>query len=119
MRGLKTKHSSEDKEQEGLINWFRLKFPGMLIFHIPNGEQRALSVGVRLKKQGVVAGIPDLFIPALKIFIELKRKDGGVVSKEQEKIIAYLQRVGYTVWVCHGAEDASRQLLTFLKEREG
>lgn len=115
---MKSKSISEDKEQEGLVIWFRQKYPGMLIFHVPNGEQRALSVGIRLKKQGVVAGIPDLFIPSLKIFIELKRKDGGVVSKEQEKIIAYLQRVGYTVWVCHGAEEASLKILEFLKERE-
>jgi hypothetical protein len=111
------KSSSEASHQEGFINWFRLKFPDVLIFHIPNGEQRALSVGVRLKKQGVVAGIPDLFIPSLKIFIELKRKDGGAVSKEQEKIIAYLQRVGYTVWVCHGAEEASIKILDFLQSK--
>jgi len=116
---MKPKPITEAKHQEGFVTWFRLKYPGMLIFHIPNGEHRVVSVGVRLKKQGVVAGIPDLFIPSLKIFIEMKRKYGGVVSKEQEKIIAYLIRVGYTVWVCHGAEDASRKLLTFLKEREG
>jgi hypothetical protein len=116
---VKARTVTEDKEQGGFITWFRYKFPDVLIYHCPNGEHRVLSVGVRLKKQGVVAGIPDLFIPAWKIFIELKRKDGGVVSKEQEKIIAYLQRVGYTVWVCHGAEEASLKLLGFLKEREG
>ena len=114
---MKIKPATEDKEQEGFITWFRLKFPGVLCFHVPNGEHRVLSVGVRLKKQGVVAGIPDLFIPAWKIFIEMKRTKGGVVSKEQEKIISYLQRVGYTVWICYGAEDASRKVLEFLKER--
>jgi hypothetical protein len=109
------KHSSEASHQEGFINWFRLKFPNVLCFHIPNGEQRALSVGVRLKKQGVTAGIPDLFIPAWKLWIEFKRKEGGVVSEKQRKIMEYLTRVGYTCMVAHGAEDASRQVLEFVK----
>jgi hypothetical protein len=74
-------------------------------------------VAVRLKKQGVVRGIPDLFIPAWKTFVELKRVDGGVVSKEQEKVIDYLRRVGYTVLVCKGATDASIQLLETLKSQ--
>jgi hypothetical protein len=112
------KHSSEASHQEGFITWFRFKFPDVLIFHIPNGEQRALSVGVRLKKQGVVAGVPDLFIPAWKLWIEFKRKEGGTVSDKQRKIMDYLTRVGYTCMVAHGAEEASLKLLKFLKERE-
>jgi hypothetical protein len=115
---MKINCPTEHQEQVGFCQWISLKFPGLLCFSIPNGEHRAISVAVRLKKEGLTRGIPDLFIPSLKIFIEMKRKDGGVVSKEQEKIIAYLQRVGYTVWVCHGAEEASLKLLTFLKERE-
>ena len=107
--------SSEASEQEGLLTWFHHRYPDVLIYHCPNGEYRSPSVAVRLKKQGVVRGIPDLFIPAWKIFIELKRVDGGVVSKEQEKIISYLERVGYTVIVAHGATDASIQILEFLE----
>ena len=109
------KHSSEASHQEGFITWFRFKFPDVLIFHIPNGEQRALSVGVRLKKQGVVAGVPDLFIPAWGCFIEMKRKEGGTVSEKQRKMIDYLTRVGYTCMLAHGAEDASNQVLEFIK----
>ena len=90
----------------------------MLIYHCPNGERRSISVAVKLKKMGVVAGIPDLFIPAWKLYIELKREKGGVVSEDQKKIMAYLQRVGYTVFVCHGATEASVEVLKFLEERE-
>jgi hypothetical protein len=75
-------------------------------------------VAVRLKKQGVVRGIPDLFIPAWKMFVELKRVEGGVVSKEQMKIIDYLRRVGYTVLICKGATDASIQILETIKCQE-
>lgn len=115
---MKFKSLTEHSEQVGFVSWIRKKFPGLLVFAIPNGSYRDISTGKKLKDEGVTAGVPDLFIPSLKIFIEMKRKNGGVVSKEQEKIIEYLQRVGYTVWVCNGAEEASRMLLNFLKERE-
>ena len=75
-------------------------------------------MAVKLKKMGVVAGIPDLFIPAWKLYIELKREKGGVISPAQNKIISYLQRVGYTVFVCHGATEASVEVLKFLEERD-
>jgi len=116
--GKNKKIISEHSEQVGFVSWIRKKFPGLLVFAIPNGSYRDISTGKKLKDEGVTAGVPDLFIPSLKIFIEMKRKNGGVVSKEQEKIIEYLQRVGYTVWVCHGAEEASRKILEFLKDRE-
>ena len=110
--------SSEASHQEGFVNWFRQKFPGVLIFHIPNGEHRALSVGVRLKKLGVVAGIPDLFVPSWKLWLELKRENGGTVSPKQKAMMEYLSRAGYTCLVCYGATDASLQVLNFLKEKQ-
>jgi hypothetical protein len=74
-------------------------------------------VAVKLKKMGVVAGIPDLFVPSWKLYIELKREKGGAVSPAQKKIMSYLQRVGYTVFVCHGATEASIKVLKFLEEK--
>ena len=111
------KGPSETSEQIGLLTWFKNKFPGVLIYHTPNGEKRSISVAVRLKKLGVVRGIPDLFVPSWKLFIEMKRVDGGTVSPDQKKIMAYLERVGYRCLVCRGATDASRQILKFLEER--
>ena len=75
-------------------------------------------MAVKLKKMGVVAGIPDLFVPSWKLYIELKREKGGAVSPAQKKIMSYLTRHGYTCMVCHGATDASIQVLKFLEERE-
>ena len=42
------KHS-EHSEQVGFVNWFRAKYPHTLIFAIPNGEKRTISVATRLK----------------------------------------------------------------------
>lgn len=66
---------------------------------------------------GVVAGIPDLFIPAWNLYIELKREKGGVVSEAQKKIMAYLSRHGYTCIIGYGATDASIKVLKFLEEK--
>lgn len=107
---------SEHQEQAGFVHWFRHQFPRVLIFAIPNGEHRSVSVGKRLKAEGVVRGIPDLFIPALGVWIEMKRVKGGKLSKEQRETIRYLEGIGHTVIVGRGAQDASRQLLQWMKE---
>ena len=104
-------NSSEYMELVGFINWFRGRFPGVLIFHIPNGEYRHISVGKRLKAEGVVAGIPDLFVPEWRLWIEMKTVDGGTLSIEQKKIHNYLEKIGHTVIVGNGATDASRKVL--------
>src|SRR6056300_294656 len=92
-------HPSEHSEQVGLINWFRGRFNGVLIFAIPNGDKRALSVAKRLKAEGVTRGVPDLYVPAWNLWIEMKRKSGGRLSPEQKQIITYLQSLGHTVIV--------------------
>ena len=110
---LKTSHS-EHSEQVGFVNWFRAKYPKVLIFAIPNGEKRAISVAVRLKEEGVTPGIPDLYIPSCNLWVEMKRVKGGRISPDQKKIISYLESVGHTVIVGKGAGDASKQVLEFL-----
>lgn len=108
---------SEHSEQVGLIHWFRGRFPGVLIFAIPNGEKRAISVAKRLKAEGVVRGVPDLYVPQWNLWIEMKRQKGGRLSPEQKQVIDYLKGIGHTVVVGRGAEDASAQILHFLEER--
>ena len=106
---------SEHSEQVGFINWFRAKYSDVLIFAIPNGEKRAISVAKRLKMEGVVRGIPDLFVPAWTLWIEMKRVSGGRLSTEQRQMIKYLEGVKHTVIVGKGATDASQQVLKFIE----
>jgi len=104
-------YPSEHDEQVGFINWFRTKFPKVLIFAIPNGGKRSIGAGKKLKAEGVVAGVPDLFIPSWDIWVEMKRKSGGRLSPDQKKIIEYLESEGYHVIVAKGATDASKQIM--------
>tara|TARA_R100001244_G_scaffold47086_1_gene41922 strand:+ start:1299 stop:1637 length:339 start_codon:yes stop_codon:yes gene_type:complete len=107
---------SEHDEQVGFINWFRSKYPDVLIFAIPNGEKRAISVAKRLKAEGVVRGIPDLFIPQWTLWVEMKRVSGGRLSPEQKSMIIYLESVGQTVIIGKGATDASKKIMEFCDE---
>lgn len=72
-----------------------------------------MATAVALKVEGTVKGIPDLFIPAWKLWVEMKRIKGGVLSPEQKEIIAYLKRVNYCVIVGKGAEDAKTQIIAY------
>ena len=105
---------SEHSEQAGLVMWFRTKFPTVLIYAVPNGEKRAMSVAVRLKAEGVVSGVPDLHVPQWGLWIEMKRTRGGVVSPAQRDMIEYLEGIGDTVFVPKGAREASVLILDFV-----
>jgi hypothetical protein len=97
---------TEHEEQRELVRWFRQKYKGVRIFAIPNGGYRTRSTAAKLKAEGVMRGVPDLFIPAHNLWIEMKRSKGGVLSPEQRDWINYLEMLGNTVFVCHGADHA-------------
>jgi hypothetical protein len=82
------------------------------------GKSGQFTGAKRLKAEGVVRGIPDLFIPEWRLWVEMKRKTGGRLSTEQKSMINYLQNIGYTVIVGIGAGDASRQVLEFVRVRK-
>lgn len=113
----------EGAEQAALMSWAQMqswRWPELaLLFHIPNGGGRSKAEAGRFKAEGVKAGVPDLFLPVPRgehhgLFIELKRIDGGRVSKEQESWIKALQAQGYRVEVCKGWEDAAELLKNYL-----
>jgi len=107
--------NSESQEQVALVEWFRLKFPDTLIFAVPNGGWRHKATAARMKAEGVIAGVPDLFVPEWRLWIEMKRSSGGKVSTPQTYIMARLRELGYTCLVCRGAADAVEQIDGFVE----
>jgi hypothetical protein len=97
---------TEHEEQREVVRWFRQTYPGVRIFAIPNGGARGISQAARLKAEGVSAGVPDLFIPAHSLWVEMKRRKGGTVSKDQKDWIEYLESAGHRVIVSRGADEA-------------
>ena len=72
----------ESKEQQALFYWirnygFKLYPVLQMAFAIPNGGKRNIKTAMTLKKEGVLAGVWDIFIPYPKgdkggLFIEMK-----------------------------------------------
>ena len=111
--------SSEHNEQVGIISWFRQRYPGTLIFSIPNGGVRHIHTAITLAREGVVPGVPDLYVPKWNLWIEMKKEHGGVLSAHQHKIIAYLRdECKHEVIIGKGARDASAQILEFAKRNK-
>ena len=114
---------TEDQEQEAFVQWLRLK--GYSHFRVPNETYtRSWSQKAKNKKLGVSSGVPDLAIvvpdvwhaygdnvPANTytgrlVFIEMKRKKGGVTSENQKKWIKTLNEAGVQTVVCKGCDAA-------------
>ena len=106
---------TEHEEQREIVFWFRRKFSDVRIFAIPNGGWRSRATAAKLKAEGVSRGVPDLFVPAWGMWIEMKRSDGGRLSPDQKSWHLYLASISQTVLVCHGAEDAKRQIDAHIK----
>lgn len=132
----------EQEEQKALVT--RCQMEGIIIISIENSLQFPVnavldivkpyckitaidSIKERLNKlmatltnkryaQGMLKGCPDLFLPEYRLFIEMKRRDGGVVSLEQQKVHKILKVMGYEVVVCHGAKSAWQIIEKFRSE---
>lgn len=114
---------TEAKEQKALFEWAdraKGRYPALRwLFHIPNGGSRNLIEARHLKEQGVKAGVPDIFLPCpnpihMGLFIELKRRERGEVSKAQREWIAELNKAGYRAVVCKGWEEARDEIMKYL-----
>lgn len=110
--------SSEDMEQSIVMQWAQLnagRCPELrLLHHIPNGGDRRTREGAKLKRMGVLAGVPDLHLPVGRggfhsLYIEMKY-DGGKVSAEQVDFMLKAAEQNNYCCVCYTAEDAIRIL---------
>ncbi|MDA0238991.1 MAG: hypothetical protein O3A84_03055 [Proteobacteria bacterium] len=106
---MKTEH----EEQRELVQWVRQTYPGVRIFAIANGGQRSRTTGARLKAEGVSAGVPDLYVPAWNLWIEMKRETGGVLSAPQRDWLAYLDSIGHGTILGHGFQDAKEKIMLY------
>ncbi len=101
----------EHDEQRAFVKWFRLQYPKVLIFAVPNAAARDHNAASWMRAEGLVAGIPDLICPEWKLVIEMKRIKGSTISTEQYWMEEYFKRIGWTHFFAFGEEDAIRKLL--------
>ena len=122
---------TEYDEQRAVISWCRQysRFAGFEKLAMVHGDSSGVRVPIgcalKMKKAGAIKGWPDLFLPVplesqpgqyhcCGLFIELKRRQGGVVSREQKEIHRLLSKNGYRVEVCKGADAAIQAIIDYL-----
>ncbi len=103
---MKLNIPTEHAEQVTFVQEFKNAFPGIRIFAIPNGGYRHKATAQKIKAEGGEPGVPDLFIPAWNLWIEMKRTKGGRLSPDQKDWIAYLRTAGHYAIVCNGWQAA-------------
>jgi hypothetical protein len=114
----------EGQEQAALMAEIKLRHPEVfaLIYHVPNGGHRHMLVAVKLKQQGVKAGVPDLVLPMARggffgLYIEFKATspNDADVSASQTEWLRALNAQGYLAIVCRGHAEAMEQLRAYLR----
>lgn len=115
---------TEAQEQTALFQWAALmqgRIPELALLHsVPNGGSRHPIEAVHLKQQGVRPGIPDIFLPCARgpfhgLYIEMKRRKGGRVSVDQQRMILALRAQRYKVEVCRGWDEAKNTICEYLR----
>ena len=93
----------ESQLQTTCVNYFRIRYPNEVIFAIPNGGNRSSITGAILKREGVMAGVADLFIMAARaeyhgLFVEIKLPKGRVQESQQHfENLCILHGYGYRI----------------------
>lgn len=111
---------SEHQEQKTLITWFRLQYPlyARCLFAIPNGGMRNKVIAVKLKAEGVTAGVSDLFLMIPRggkhgLFIEMKALDGKP-TEAQKEFIALANLMNYQAVICKGFDEAKKVVANYI-----
>lgn len=119
-------NGSEEQEQEFLFEWAAYRqatYPELkLMFHVPNGGKRDRGTAIKLKRQGVKPGVPDIMLPVPKLkhgyaglFIEMKTGKNKP-TEYQMVYLTELRKQGYYIAVCYGWKEAVRIIETYLNE---
>jgi len=113
-KAKRARSHKEDDLQAAVCAWLDVAYPDLLYYAVPNGGRRAVKEAVRLKKQGVKAGVYDLAFVIPKqtqyaafgqaAFIELKT-EGGRLSAEQHDFARKLDRACGWHAVCRSVDD--------------
>src|SRR5262249_10929232 len=89
-----------------------------LLYAVPNGGDRNLHVARKLKAEGVLAGVADLCLPAVRrgyhgLYLEMKSEE-GVATKEQKEVLCGVSGEGYCAVIAPGVDEAKATLEWYL-----
>ena len=114
---------TEYDEQVLIFKWaafFEKKYPMLkYLYSSLSGVWLPDKLAWKIKKSGHKKGIPDIFLPYPSkgyhgLYIEVKRIEGGVLSKDQKEWKEYLNSVNYLSVVCKGAKEGIETIKKYL-----
>ncbi len=117
----KPKHY-ESKLQQSCVYWFRLSYPNLVLYAIPNGGYRKALEAKIMKTEGVLAGVADLFLMCANykyhgLYIEVKYADGKQ-SDNQKIFEKKAKEFGYCYIVINSLESFIKEVNNYLKTAE-
>lgn len=118
-----TMRNHEALEQMAIIKWAQCQsIPRDYLIAIPNGGSRHPLEAKNLKRQGVKAGVSDLFLaypmpPYAGLWIELKRPapHKSIVSLAQAQWLERMRHIGYAGEIAYGSVDAIQKINHYLQ----
>lgn len=93
--------------QTACVKWFRLQYPDLIIYAVPNGGSRNIREAQRLKTEGVLAGVADLVVllpQGKSLYIEMKVK-GNKQTDNQKEFQKIAENLGHPYTVCYSFEE--------------
>lgn len=108
--------------QVKVVQYVRTFYPEVMILSIPNGSGTTARNRLALYAEGLLPGVPDLFIPEARkgfhgLWIEMKT-DNGVESKAQKAVRNNLERNGYLCYVARSEQTAINIIEAYLEQEE-
>lgn len=112
----------EDSLQIEVAEYLRSQYPKAMFCHCPNGGNRTAIEGARLKRMGVLNGMPDIMVFEQKhtssfyrsLAIELKIKPNRLTPAQQD-CLKQLEQRSWKIAVCWSFEEAKQVIDDYLK----
>jgi len=107
---------SEAVEQAEFVAWFKRKFPDEKIIMIRNDGTRTHAEKSQQIQLGLCKGVTDLYVPSTHVWIEFKRKIGGVLSEAQREFREFVwhECVIDSHIVAKGCEDGIKKYIDLI-----
>ena len=107
--------------QVAAVRWFRSQYPARLIYAVPNGGHRNAVVAAKLKAEGVLPGVPDLFVAASSgghhgLYVEMKAEKNKP-TQAQRDVMEALTVQGYACAVCYSLDEFIAVVVEYFGEK--
>ena len=102
----------EESIQVACVKWFRLQYPNLVIFAVPNGGSRNLYEAKNMKESGTLAGVADLVIVGnggRVLFVEMK---AGKNKQEDSQVLFQnkVEKLGHRYIICRSKEQFMKEV---------